>query len=1239
MIFVSRRSYFGAVIALIVVVGLTAAVAAQTTGSVVGIVKDSQGAVIPGATVALVSETRGTTIETQSTAAGDFEFTSVIADRYTIRITLQGFKTTERKSLDVSPGDRVVVGSIAIAVGDLEETVIVSGEAPIIQAQTGERSFTIAREQVENLPNSGRNYASFAALTPGVVSTGAAAGTNATVTRLGGPSPAGGNNANNFLLDGVSTIDTGGNGQALQLNTDAIAEVKVLTSAYQAEYGRMSGLQITGVTKSGSNEFRGSFFDLERNSAWNANSWVNVRNGDPKAVLRQRDWGYTIGGPIGKPGGANRLFFFYAHQYSPRTTGGAVNRFRVPTLLERQGDFSQTRDQNGTLFNLIRDASSGLPCTAADTRGCFQADGVLGRIPQNRLYGLGLNILKTYPQPNIDGLTFNLETVAPEDTRVVQQPLVRIDYQVSSRLRIFGKYAGQLATAKPTPGSIPGFNDTFLKWPAVIVPSANVAFTLNSTTVLEGNWGISQFNQQGAIPNSPVTNRCSVGLCDFPMLYPDAGIVPSGTYQEKALSATATPYYVNGRVTMAPTYTWGNRIGNPPPNNTYPVFLDMVRTNVVAVSVTKLMGRHTIKGGYQLDHSLKIQNLGTAGALPFQGTIVFGNDSNNPLDAGYGYANAALGIFSSYAQQNKLLEGNYVYDSHEFFLQDNWKITEKLTLDYGMRFTHQGPQYDTKLQSSNFFPDKWSRASAPLLYTPGCSVSTRPCPVANRVAVNSGTGVSLGAGSSGLVNTLVPNSGVLTNGIIKAGEGIAETGHVWPTLALAPRVGGAYDVNGNQQIVVRGSVGVFFDRPQGQTVFSFIGNPPTGQGSTVRYGTLQSLPSGASVVTPPNLAIFWYDAKLPSSLQWNTGVQMALPWSSSLDVSYVGIHGYNVMAQAVVGTTLAANTLDLNAPDLGAAYLPQNQDPTLAASTIPGASALSTDFLRPYRGLGAIFTSWPRAWTQYDSIQTSFNRRFRTGWQAGINWTWSLRTEGNTSSPLHLQHGADGTLTEWAGQKDADELLKNIGNRPHIIKGNFVWQLPAVAWTGGARRTLAHLLSDWQLSGVLTAGSTAPYDVTYSYTTGGANVNLTGSPNYPARIRVIGDPGTGCADDVYRQFDTAAFAGPTYGSTGTESGANLMSGCIDQTLDLSIARNIRVGGSRSVQLRADVFNVFNASIINARQATLQMNNPTDQLIQNSQFNADGSVNSARLAPKNAGFGAATGAQANRSVQLQIRFLF
>ena len=182
-------------------------------------------------------------------------------------------------------------------------------------------------------------------------------------------------------------------------------------------------------------------------------------------MLKERDWGYTIGGPVGKPGGTNKLFFFYSEQFSPRTSGGAVNRFRVPTLLERQGDFSQTTDNTGARFNLIRDASTNLPCTAADTRGCFQDGGVLGRIPQDRLYRLGVNILKTYPEPNTQGLNFNLETVAPNVDRNTYQHVVRVDYQASQKLRLTAKYAGQNATVQTNPGI-----DSRVQRPGVPVP-------------------------------------------------------------------------------------------------------------------------------------------------------------------------------------------------------------------------------------------------------------------------------------------------------------------------------------------------------------------------------------------------------------------------------------------------------------------------------------------------------------------------------------------------------------------------------------------------------------------------------------------------------------------------------------------------------------------------------------------------------------------------------------------------
>src|SRR5438132_3526168 len=207
-----------------------------TTATVTGTVKDAQGGIIPGATVTLISETRGTTVNAFTSNTGDFVFPNVNGDTYTVRVTMDGFKPLERRNLAVSPGDRVAVGTLAIEVGTLSETVTVAGEAPMIQAQTGERSFTVPTEAVQNLPLLNRNFGGLAALTPGVIGT----------TRIGMQGA-----STNFQIDGVSTIDTGAGGQALQLNVDAIAEVRVLSSTYQAEFGRNAGLQVTGVTKSG----------------------------------------------------------------------------------------------------------------------------------------------------------------------------------------------------------------------------------------------------------------------------------------------------------------------------------------------------------------------------------------------------------------------------------------------------------------------------------------------------------------------------------------------------------------------------------------------------------------------------------------------------------------------------------------------------------------------------------------------------------------------------------------------------------------------------------------------------------------------------------------------------------------------------------------------------------------------------------------------------------------------------
>jgi hypothetical protein len=1087
----------------------------------------------------------------------------------------------------------------------------------------------VTTESVANLPIANRNFAGFAALIPGAIAqTGTAIAGG--VTRLGG------GGQNNIMMDGVSTMDTGNNGQLISMNVDSIAEVKVLTQGYQAEFGRSSGLQISAVTKSGTNQFRGSVYDIERNSDWNANSWVNTRNGDPKPVSKQRDWGYTLGGPVGKPGGANRLFFFYSHEYRPRETGGNINRFRVPTELERQGDFSQTRDNNGALFNTIRDSTTGLPCAASDTRGCFQDGGVLGRIPQSRLYPTGMNILsRLWPAPNVQqvpGLGYNYEVRVPVTNSLLHQPVVRADYQISAALRFTAKYAAQLQGQDVDPGSLPGFND-LLRWNRNRhAPSVTVNYNLSPTMFLEGTYGYS-FNEIANLYVSPLSNRANAGLADLPMLFPQAGLVDPAYNAARVFTAAGSPFFADSRVMYPPNFSWGNRIANAPPN------LGAQLANInpshdASFSLTKVAGRHTLKAGLYWNHAYKAQQLGTAGATPFQGALSFANDTQNPLDSGFGYANAALGILSSYAQQSVVVEGAYIYNNVDWYLQDNWKVNNRLTLDYGMRFLYMQPTYDTRIQASTFFLDRWSGADAPFLYVPGCAGAS-PCSGANRQAMDPRTGQLLGPASSVAIGQIVPNSGDPLNGIVRAGDGISKYNYTWPGVVMAPRFGVAYDISGVQRMVVRGGIGLFHDRPAGDTMYSQVGNPGFSTSRTVRYASLQQLSSGLEILGPPQLTSVWpYEGDIPSSTQWNAGLQLMLPWASTVDVSYVGQRGFNHLREI-----RGQQQVDINAVDFGAAFLPANQDPTLAPSSTPGATAYSTDILRPYRGLGQVGFNFPDFQETYHSIQTSLIRRFRDGVAFGLAYTLGLSWEGNIGLLQRLQHNPDGTFALRPDQAEYEELNKNMGNRRHLLKANFLWDLPDLSSTNSGMRAIALVLNDWQLSGILTAGSGARYDISYSYLNGGSSVNLTGSPSYPAMIRIVGDPGKGCSDNQYGQFNVQAFAGPQAGSLGLESGRNYMVGCPDHTLDLSIARNIRVGASRQVQLRVEVFNALNTVVYNGRVTQLEMNSPADQTVRNAQYLPDGQVNPNRLTPRNAGFGAVTGAQAMRSVQAQIRFSF
>jgi len=1220
---IRKRRLWGFASAVLAFATLTGTASAQiTTGTVTGTVHDAQGGVVPGATVTLTSETKQTKLAPAVTnETGDYVFPNVTADTYTVEVTMDGFKTLRRQGIQVSGGDRVAVGTQTLEVGGASETVNVTAEAALVQSQSGERSFAVTTTQIENLPIGHGNFTNLIAFVPGV-----RGGANQNGARLGGASQ------DNIMMDGVSAMDTGNNGQMINMNIESIGEVKVLTQGYQAEYGRSSGLQITAVTKSGTNQFRGSAYDLQTDSDWNANSWQREKNGDPKLKQSSKTLGYTLGGPVGKPGGNNKLFFFYAHEYRPATTAinnGNTIRLRLPTALERQGNFSQSLDNNGAPIPQLLDPVTRQP----------YANNI---IPASQLTDLGLRILNRYPLPTqtqAAGTNYNYEVQPSTYKDLVQQPAIRLDYQLSSKLRVTGKYSGQRSRKLTLPGQIAGFTDVLTPYPFITNYAATVNYTINPTTFLEGTYGfirneLTGGNEGGVLVNDSA-NRLN-GLADFPLLYPNAGVVDQRYYAYQVMSDVNPVFWDGTKLNLPPVFGWGSRIGAAPPNQRYPGWLNINRTQDVAVSLTKVAGRHTFKGGLYNNHSFKAQNTGAGGLanLSFQGFVNFGNDTANPIDTGFGYANAALGVFTQYLQADRFIEGSMIYNNTEFYVQDNWKVNNRLTIDYGMRFTHQQPQYDQFLQMSNFFPEQWNRSGAVTMYVAGCSNGAVSCSGNLRNAMDPRTGQILSvpglANTQAAIGTPIPGSGNQNLGIRAAGDGISKYSYTWPTIVAGPRFGAAYDLTGTQKIVLRGGGGIFYDRPDGNTVFSIPGNPPIATARDLRYGTLGSVGQGLNPNPVPGLVTFQYDAKVPASWQWNGGVQMSLPWATSLDVSYVGNHGYNRLGGFQGGTTV-----NVNAVDFGAAYLPQNQDNT-QTSTVPGNNTIDNN-LRPYPGLGPINQNTTAYWDTYHSLQTSLNRRFRDGFAFGVNYTYGISLKGNTGLQQRLQHAPDGTITTRADQAQYEALNETLDRRPHIVKANAVWDLPNVPQSFGSIGKA--ILNDWQLSGVFTGGSGPAYDLTHTYNANGSNKNITGSPDYGGKILYVADPGSGCSSNQYAQFNVKSVQGPTYGSLGLESGRNILRGCADHTVDLAVARNIRLGGARQLQFRLDAFNAFNTVIINARQTQIQYNSPTDQTLRNSQFLADGSVDPTRLKPNNAGFGAAQNAQTLRNLQFQIRFQF
>ncbi len=1186
--------------ALLVVLCTGTGLAQTTSGSIAGNVTDPQQAAVANATVTITDEARAFTQTVTADSSGRFVFPTLSPSTYKLTIEAKGFKKSERTGLLLVANDKMTLGEVALEVGGANETVTITAEATLVQSESAERSHAIQGEIVRNIAVNGRGFVNLASIATGVVFNNNVGNSDA-ITNVSANGLR--TSANNLALDGVSIVDTGNNGTMISVNLDAIAEFKVLTSNYQAEYGRSAGAQISAVTRGGTKDFHGSFYAFRRHDGMNANTWINNRNSTPtarvnKPRLDQRDIGYTIGGPVYIPKLFNenkdKFFFFFSQEHQKRfTPPGAPVNVRVPTALERAGDFSQTTDNAGALYPYIKDYTLNLPCNATTQTGCFRDGGVLGKIPANRLYALGQKILAIYPLPNFSqaGANFNYQTQEPTNAPQ-RQDLYRGDWNISEKWHGTGKYLyNKNGPIQPYGSFVLATNlpDYASKQPGNrYTVTGTVTGSLSPTSVLEVTFGQSH-NFIDILPTNPKFNKAGLGLTGIPVLFPGAV-----------------------QLDLPPQFNYGGRVANAPNigSNNAP-FYNFNTTRDWSGNLSKIAGSHSLKFGGFWQNSFKPQS----SFANNNGQYNFSDNTSNPFDTQFAFANAITGVYNTFNQASAYVIGKYRYNNVEFYAQDNWKVSSKLTFDYGMRFYWIQPQFDEDLQASNFLPERYNAASASALYRPVCIGNTNPCTGDNRRAVDPRLQVAgfvpsaTNTLASVFIGRLVPNSGTLTNGVLQAGAGLEKGVYRNRGIQFAPRFGFAYDVSGEQSLVIRGGIGVFYDRPQGNTVFDLVRNPPVTLEPTLNFGLIQQLNQGQLLLAPPSLVAFDRKGKVPTSYAYNVGIQYKVPFDAVLDISYVGTSAQHQLQRR-----------NINAPAYGAGYAAANQDPTLAASTT-GSAALPVDFLRPYQGFGNISFIEPSSSSNYHSLQTSLQRRYTKGLLLGVNYTWS-KVLGTQSADLP-------GIAGFGAPHNLNQRRANYGpldfDRPHNFNVNWVWDLPKGTDNAG----LGYVLNGWQLSGIFRYVTGEPYNI-------GATVNglssygLTGTAQLEGhRVVLLKNPGKGNNSNPYQQLDVTAFASPNFGSFSYESGRNFLRYSPINSWDLALSKEFRIKERTKFEIRLDAFNALNHTQFNGINTGATFSGPNSTTI----------TNLANEQTNRGGFGAVTSVRLPRNMQLSARFEF
>jgi hypothetical protein len=933
-------------------------------------------------------------------------------------------------------------------------------------------------------------------------------------------------NQHNLTIDGVTNVDMSSNGaQHVALNIETVAEFKVLTANYQAEYGRSAGGDIRVVTRSGGSQFHGSGFIFHRHEGLNANSFFDNADGLNRRLYRYNYAGYTLGGPVKLPKNVlnNKLFFFWSQDWAAQLLpASSIRRVRVPTKLELAGDFSETRDGNGKLIT-IKDPDTGKPFPN-------------NRIPANQMNPSGLAILKLFNRfENVtDDMPVYNHISAISTPYPRRQETARMDYNLSERVHIFGRYTHDIDKQTQPYGagnSIPLTPTIFKQGPAVNA-ALNVTTMLSSTLTNEFMFGRSGNHVDQLPQDANAATFAGIGL-SFRPPFP----YPANQFVNISFSGGANQTY--------------GAIGG------YSAFPFRSQNTLFDITdnVSKVWGPHLLKTGVYIQRGFEDKAAGTSMTLNF----------NNGA-AGHPFASALLGNFSRVSQPvSGNIIGKFRSTNVEGFVQDNWRASGRLTLDYGVRFAWLPPQYD-QLNQTSFFN--------PALYDPS---------KAFRLYLKSGSGKAYDPAnpsvllSSDLVGLIVPGSGDFKNGFGRASEGYYRGGVKDREVQVGPSFGFAFDVFGDGRTVLRGGYRLGYDRMSSNQLASLaLENPPAVMNPRFPAGdfdTIGSLFASGTPMAPVSIVGADPFSKLPSVQSFSLQLQRDLGRSMVLSTAYVGSLSRHLSQQR-----------NLNYSAFGEAFMKESQDPTLfpggivpdsdatiaqvykdAGLKFDGSKALGVELLRRYPGYRSIDYVENAASSNYHSMQVSLQRRGRSALTYGVAYTWSK---------------AMGTVTSDTSNADpicsrCYDYRRLSFNRAHVLAINYVWNLPKFSSHFGNNTFVKYLLDGWELAGISQFATGQPAEVTLSIpNVTSLGQRITGSLTETARPQLTGDTTGRRTRDS--SFDYTAVRLPDIGSMGrgprlflTRPGINVS--------DISIYKNISLGAesSRRLQLRAELFNAFN----------------------------------------------------------------